>query len=232
MSADAPLLAIEGIDGAGKSTVTALLVELLRDRGHAVTTYDFPVYDEPQFGPLVARFLRGGFGTMELAEPWFVGMLFAGNRAEVGPSLREDAAQGRVVVCDRYSYSNVAFQSSKLAPGEDRTAFIDWLAHLEFVAFNVPRPALSFWLRVPLELRPGAAHDRGERDYLDGAADVHEADEGLQRRVHEAYEYLASTRDDVQEIDCAPGGVLLPPAAVAEALWQRIAALGVLSDAG
>jgi dTMP kinase len=225
---DAPLLAIEGVDGAGKSTVTALLVELLRERGHAVATYDFPVYDAPQFGPLIARFLRGGFGPMNQSEPWFVGMLFAGNRAELAPSLRADAAAGRVVVSDRFSYSNVAFQSAKLGPDEDRDAFADWLAHLEFEAFGVPRPAVSFWLHVPLALRPGVAAERGDREYLDGGVDVHEADESLQLRVHEAYAYLAATRPDVETIECAPGGVLLPPAAVAEALWDRMAALDVL----
>jgi dTMP kinase len=223
-----PLIAIEGVDGSGKSTVVEALVTRLHDRGHAVATYDFPDYEEPQFGPLIARFLRGGLGPMEVAEPWFVGMLFAGNRAEVSSRLRADLAADRVVVCDRFSYSNVAFQASKLGAAEDSGAFGDWLARLEFETFGVPRPDVSFWLRVPLEQRPGLHVDRSDRDYLDGAIDIHEADEALQRRVHDAYEQLARDRSDIETIDLAPGGALLSPFEVCDELIGRLEKLRLL----
>lgn len=226
----APLIAIEGTDGSGKSTATRLLVELLRGRGIEVATYDFPVYDEPRFGPLLSRFLRGGFEPIGPAEPWFVAMLFAGNRAETSSRIRADMAAGRLVVCDRFSYSNIAYQSAKLPAGEDVDAFAAWLDHLELETFATPRPDASFWLRVPLELRPAATARRGDRAYLAGEDDVHEADAPLQQRVHQAYERLAATHDDIETIDCAPGGSLLPPAEVAAALLARLRSLELVPE--
>jgi dTMP kinase len=228
VSTNAPLVAVEGIDGAGKSTVVGFLVKLLRERGHTVATYDFPFYAEPQYGPLVARFLRGDFGALAAAEPWFVGMLFAGNRAEMKGALSADAAAGHIVICDRFSYSNVAFQSSKLPPTEDSAAFTSWLTHLEFETFGTPRADVSFWLRVNPSIRPGATGDRGDRGYLNGRTDVHESDEALQRRVHAAYEHLAATREDIEAIECAPDGVLLAPEVIAETLYDRMEALDLL----
>lgn len=225
MKADPSLIALEGIDGAGKSTVIALLAERLREDGREVACYDFPDYDEPRFGPLVARFLRGDFGSLGDAEPWFVGMLFAGNRAERAAAIRADLAAGRTVLCDRYSYSNVAFQTAKLESGAERARLAHWLEHLEFELLGAPRPDVSFWLRVPPALRP-AARARGERPYLDGRADVHESDEALQLRVHAAYEQLAESHRDIQVIECAPMGELLTPAAIADALRARLRAPG------
>lgn len=228
MSSSAPppavpsFIAIEGIDGSGKSTATVGFAELLRGRGHTVATYDFPDYDEPQFGPLIARFLRGELGDLGAAEPWFVGMLFAGNRAERAGDIRRDLAAGRTVVCDRYSYSNVAYQTAKTGDPGARAALAGWLEHLEFETFGVPRPDVSFWLHVPLALRPGVHGERGERGYLNGQADIHESSESLQERVHEAYQELAARHEDIHAIDCAPDGRLLAPAAVAELLLAQV----------
>ena len=221
----APLIAIEGTDGCGKSTAARLLVDLLHERGIHVATYDFPIYEESQFGPLLSRFLRGGFEHIGPAEPWFVAMLFAGNRAEMSSRLRSDLASGRFVVCDRYSYSNIAFQSSKLPSHEDASTFTSWLMHLEFETFDTPQPDVSFWLRVPPDLRPAGSVDRGDRGYLNGEVDIHEADEALQLKVHRAYEQLASMKRDIQTIDCAPRGSLLPPADIAESLISRLESL-------
>jgi dTMP kinase len=230
--ATAPFIAIEGIDGCGKSTVTALVAELLRRQGQTVAVHDFPVYSEPQFGPLVARFLRGEFGDLALAEPWFAGMLFAGNRAAVASSLRADLETGHVVLCDRFTYSNVAFQSAKLPGDADREAFMAWLVGLEFELFRAPRPDVSVWLRVAPALRPAPSADRGHRDYLSGAVDIHESDAALQCRVHEAYEQLASTCEDIETIDCAPEGTMLPPEAIAAAVVARLGETGILPVQG
>jgi dTMP kinase len=228
MTPATPFVAIEGIDGCGKSTVTQLVAGLLRERGQPVSIHDFPVYAEPHFGPLVARFLRGEFGSLTLAEPWFVGMLFAGNRAGMAASLRADLAAGQLVLCDRFAYSNVAFQSSKLPDDEAPDAFIDWLIHLEFELFGTPMPDVSIWLHVPPELRPAPSADRGHRAYLGGAVDVHESNTALQLRVHRAYEHLAAARDDIETIDCAQGGELLAPEAIAATVLDRLASLDLL----
>jgi dTMP kinase len=226
---NAPLIAIEGTDGCGKSTVTRLLASALENRGLKVAAYDFPDYGENQFGPLLSRFLRGGFGGIGSAEPWFVAMLFAGNRAEMSSRLRSDLDNGCYVICDRYSYSNIAFQSSKLPEGENVTAFSSWITHLEFGSFQCPRPDISFWLEMPLALRPAATANRDDRDYLEGQTDIHEANDGLQLKVHRAYEQLVSMNDDLEAIDCAPLGQLLPPSDIVSTLLAKLEALELIS---
>ncbi len=53
-----PLIVIEGVDGAGKSTQSARLIEWLRESGgHDVVTFDFPAYDRSPFGKIIGQYV-------------------------------------------------------------------------------------------------------------------------------------------------------------------------------
>ena len=54
-----PLLVLEGLDGAGKSTQIHRLQQMLAARGIGYEYLHFPRFDAPVYGELIARFLRG-----------------------------------------------------------------------------------------------------------------------------------------------------------------------------
>jgi dTMP kinase len=99
-------VAIEGIDGAGKSTVARGTAEALTASGHDVVMVREP--GGTAVGEAIRHVLLDRGGSMG---PWAEAMLFAAQRAQlaaevVGPAL----AAGRVVLSDRSVYSSLAYQ--------------------------------------------------------------------------------------------------------------------------
>ena len=61
------LMAIEGIDGAGKGTLTANLARLAAAAGVTTATLSFPRYQQTKFAALIGQYLNGRFGALERA---------------------------------------------------------------------------------------------------------------------------------------------------------------------
>src|SRR3954452_20357395 len=107
------LLAIEGIDGAGKGTQAARLAETAAERGHSVASFSFPLYDDNPFSRAVADYLNGEFGGAGEVHPELAALLYAGDRFHARPQLVEAIRDHDLVVCDRYVGSNMAHQGGK-----------------------------------------------------------------------------------------------------------------------
>ena len=97
-------ISFEGIDGAGKSTQHAWLVDYLRGRGHAIVATR-----EPGGTPLGER-LR----ALLLAEPMHLEtealLMFAARREHVAQVIEPALARGDWVVCDRFVDASFAYQ--------------------------------------------------------------------------------------------------------------------------
>ena len=202
------LIVLEGLDGAGKSTQVALLRQLFAERGVESRYVHFPRFDAPVYGELIARFLRGEFGGVEAVDPYLVALLFAGDRAEAAPQIREWLAAGDAVIFDRYVYSNIAYQCAKLPEGEPRRRLARWILSLEFEHNRLPRPDLSLFLDVPFaftEERLRSAREGDDRAYLHGAADIHESSLALQRTVRDVYLEAAAGDATLRIVDCGDG---------------------------
>ena len=179
-------IVLEGLDGAGKSTQIRMLRQLFADRGVESEYVHFPRFDSPVYGQLIARFLRGEFGGVQEVDPYLVALIFAGDRADAAPQIRQWLAEGKAVVLDRYVYSNVGFQCAKLPAGEERDRLADWIVNLEFGHNALPRPDLSLFLDVPFaftERKLSEVREGDDRDYLQGGQDIHEASIAATLRV-------------------------------------------------
>ncbi len=98
-------IALEGGDGAGKTTVAARLVEMLEARGDTVVAVREP--GGTSLGEEIRRLL---LHSSEMT-PWAEALLFAAQRSQlavevIGPALD----RGEVVVSDRSYYSSLAYQ--------------------------------------------------------------------------------------------------------------------------
>jgi dTMP kinase len=172
-------VAIEGIDGSGKGTQAALLVEAARGAGRSAALFSFPLYDGNPFSTAIADYLNGAFGTVDQVHPELSGLLYACDRYHARPELEEALAANDLVVCDRYVASNLAHQGAKLE-GEERLRLLTWLRDVEFREFGLPRPDLTIFL----DLEPSDARTlvgrKAARSYTAMPEDIHErADDHL-----------------------------------------------------
>ena len=132
---------------------------------------------------------------------------------------------GGTVLLDRYVCSNIAYQCAKLADPAEREALRDWIFTTEYGCFSLPKPDLNLFLDVPIgfvEASLAAQREGSDRDYLQGARDIHEADIAFQKTVRDMYRKEAARDPRFIRIDCADErGAMLPP----EAIFARIRAV-------
>ena len=206
------LTVLEGLDGAGKSTQVRKLREYLEGKG-PLEYIHFPRYNAPVYGELISRFLRGDFGTNETVHPQLVALIYAEDRHGAVPEISEALQKGNVLF-DRYVYSNIAYQCAKLSDPDQIESLRKWIVDTEFGIFGEPRPDLNIFLNVPLSfVENNLTHQRegNDRDYLNGAHDIHEASMDFQRRVRDIYLLQARKDPDFKVLDCSDAdGNMLP----------------------
>jgi dTMP kinase len=185
MSPRGKLVAVEGIDGAGKRTQVDLLDSALDARGIAHFDLSFPRY-ESFFGHAVGRYLTGEFGRLDQVDPHFSALLYAGDRLEARPEIESALATGRLLLADRYIASNLAHQGARVAPGR-REEFLAWVRRLEYEIFSLPKEDLIIYLRVPVEESARRTAARGQRL----SHDIQESDLQHLKDAAAVYEDLA-----------------------------------------
>ena len=222
-------IVLEGLDGAGKSTQITKLRDMFRAKGVESEYLHFPRFDAPIYGELIARFLRGDLGSVESVNPYLVALLYAGDRADAAASIREWLSDGKVVIVDRYVYSNIGYQCAKIADSAKRNTLREWILHTEFEEFGIPKPDLSLFLDVPFaftERKLTEVREGEDREYLQGGKDIHEASLDLQRRVREVYLESATLDDDLKVVDCSTDeGSMASPEVIFERIMERVAPL-------
>jgi dTMP kinase len=215
-------IVIEGTDGSGKGTQFKRLLERLEQEGYDVATFDFPQYDKPS-SYFVKEYLNGKYGTADEVGPYTASLFFSLDRYEAAPAIRKAIDEGKVVIANRYTGSNMAHQGTKFGNAEQRRGYFIWLDSLEFQMLSIPRPSQSIVLRVPAETAQQLVDQKGERTYTDKKRDIHEADLNHLKRSVEVYDDLCQLfPKDFTRIDCVRGGELLDIEAVSRLLWEKI----------
>lgn len=208
------LIVLEGLDGAGKSTQINLLQKYFESSGSIVKYLHFPRFDSPVFGDLIARFLRGDLGSIDQVHPYLIALLFAGDRREAADKIKEWLKEGYCVILDRYLYSNIAFQCAKMNDLEEAESLRDWIFDTEYIKFAIPKPDLNLFLDVPLNFVHKKLNENrkgGDREYLQGKQDIHEASIEFQSKVRDRYLKECKRDTDFVRIDCADSnGNMLP----------------------
>ena len=215
-------IVLEGVDGSGKSTQIAALREMFAQKGIPTEYLHFPRFDAPYFGDLIARFLRGELGGVEQVDPYIVAMLYAGDRRDAASLIRGWIQEGKVVICDRYVYSNIGYQCAKVASAEEREKLREWILSLEYDYFAIPRPDVSLFLDVPFAFTERKLlqeqREGDDRAYLHGKKDIHEQSMELQRQVRQVYIDAAECDETMHVVDCSIDGQMASP----EVIFERI----------
>lgn len=171
-------ITFEGPEGSGKSTQIRLLAEFLRARGLPVE-----VVREPGGTPIGDQVRHVLHDTANTAmSPEAEVLLYSASRAQlVSQRIRPSLVAGRVVLCDRYADSTMAYQ------GYGRGLDLGMLAALTEIATGGLKPDLTLLLDLDVSAGLSRRRVRGEEmNRLDlEAVAFHE-------RVREGYRLLAN----------------------------------------
>lgn len=203
------LIVIDGGDGSGKTTQSALLKEYLEKQGKKVKYMDFPRYYSSFHGRIVGRFLAGEFGSLDQVSPYLAALAYALDRASAKEEMDEWLTHGGIVLSNRYATSSMAHQAAKL-PEVKRKEFISWLDEMEYKVHKIPREDIVVYLYVPWKIGYELTVQKANRKYSNGKLDI--AEEDLQHRVESEATYLrlARERKNWVKIDCVDtNGILL-----------------------
>ncbi len=183
------LIVIEGLDGAGKRTLSRGLRAACETAGRTVATLAFPRYGESVTADLASEALHGRHGDLA-SSVYAMAVLFALDRSGAAEQIAALRASHDVVLLDRYVASNAAYSAARLHQDADGE-MVEWVADLEFGRLGLPVPDRQILLGVPVELAGERARRRAAEE-TDRARDVYERDDGLQQRTAAVYSGLAA----------------------------------------
>lgn len=168
-------ITFEGPDGSGKTTQARLLAEYLTRRGYPV------VHTREPGGTVISEQIREvvlttkNQGMRHETEA----LLFSAARAQIVAELIRPALQaGKIVICDRYADSTLAYQGYGLGLDLDALRAITRFATQGLV------PDFTFYVDVPVEIGLARRH-RGETNRLD------QKEVAYHQRVRDGYLALA-----------------------------------------
>jgi dTMP kinase len=201
-------VSVEGIEGSGKSTLLAALAERLRAAGRPVFVTREPG-GTPAGDAIRAIFLDPAIAIGPLTEALLVN---AARAQHVSDVIRPELSAGRIVLCDRYVDSTMAYQG--YGRGVDRS----FLRGLCDTATGRLEPDLIFLIDVPVDVsraRGGACGAAGDRVEIENDA-FHE-------RVRQGFLDIARTpRHRVLDGTRSPEELLDVAAAELERRMHRI----------
>ena len=174
----------EGIDGSGKSTVA----RMLNDKLTSTFARDTVLTAEPSgswIGDCVRRANKEDIGDFAEA------LLFMADRAQHTLEISRAVDEGRIVICDRYYVSTLAYQGvtlERLVPDP-----VLWLR-----AVNAPiirRPDITFYFMIEPERAMKRMKDRDEKSKFEKI--------GFLKKVSSIYEELSLSDPSAHVIDAS-----------------------------
>lgn len=213
------LIVIEsGTDSSGKETQTKKLYQRLKKEKPSVRKVEYPNYDS-QSSALVKMYLEGKFGGQaDDVNAYAASTFFAVDRyASFKQEWQTDYQQGKIIIADRYTTSNMVHQAAKINNEAKREEYLNWLWELEFDKLGLPVPDCVIFLDVPPEKSRQLLKTREEKK----AEDIHEKDK---HHLNQAYETacLIAEKFNWEKIDCLQQGKLQSIEQIHQKIYTRV----------
>jgi dTMP kinase len=140
-------IAIEGIDGTGKTELASRLVPALLSRGHSVSSFREPT----------DKFLRAEYSRLSRIDSLSAALCYTVDRAMLRAEIERALDQGDVVIQDRSFYSTLAYQSPALSA--------EALRELERIQRAIAiDPDLVIYLDAPVDVAMKRVEESGQLD--------------------------------------------------------------------
>jgi len=147
MARKGSFIVFEGIDGSGKSSCADAVSKILGKNRDVIRTAE-PT-DEG-----IGAFIRSSLNLIPEAEA----LLFVADRAQHTHIMRQWVNDGKIVICDRYYASTLAYQSSSM---NGRSVGIEWLKAMN--DHVIMEPDITFLFDIDPEIGLERVESRGSK---------------------------------------------------------------------
>jgi len=220
------LIVIDGTDGSGKATQVALLTDRLKKEGHKIKIVDFPDYYNNFFGKFIGHCLSEQYYNWLNVHPKIASALYAADRWESSKEMRVWLEEGYVVIANRYVSANQIHQGGKIKSAKKRNDFIKWLDQMEYEVYGIPRPDITLYLSLPINIVLQLLKDRDsskmKREYLKKKKDVHESDINHLINSRKSALKLVKEIPNFIKIECATKGKILSREQVSDLVYSEV----------
>jgi len=197
-------ICIEGIDGSGKKTQIGLLKSFLESEGFSVGLADFPCYDS-FVGSEIGQFLNPqsphNAATMDVKS---LCLWYAVDRLMHYRNHTELYSLNDFLLINRYTLTNMAFQSARISDPVKREEIVQWIYNLEHKVFQLPEPDIYIILdidpKISMAWKSRQLHNE-VRNYSN-EMDVNEIDVRLQVNTAMRYRAFAQSMPNVSLVCC------------------------------
>jgi dTMP kinase len=219
-------IVIDGTDGTGKATQTALLVKKLKALKIKVKTIDFPQYQNNFFGSLIGGCLAGKYGVDYLKiDPHIISVLYAADRWESSEKIKKWLNDGFVVIADRYVSANQIHQGGKIQDDTQRKDFLKWLDVMEYKVFKIPKPDAVIYMSLPIELTLKLLLKKEtlqKKKYLKGRKDLAENDKEHLENSRRSGMKIVQDLNNWFQIDCSNNGDIVSIDKIHELVFNKV----------
>ncbi len=198
------LIVIEGVsDGVGKTTQIKELYNRLIKDGEDVVFHHFPSYGSVG-ASLVEEYLKGNLGKREGIGPYAISSFYAVDRFYAYHNeLKEALEDGKIVLLDRYTTSNLIYQGS-FFEREKKDEFLDYITDYEYNRLGLKKPDLVIFLKLDKDFANTLRKNR-DTEGVDG--DINEKDNIFLDKVYDNSLYVAD-KYNFKIVECSKDGVL------------------------
>ena len=225
MAKKGKLIVIDGTDGSGKATQVELLRKKLTREGYTVKLLDFPEYYKNFFGKFIGHCLSEQYYNWTNIHPKIASISYAADRWESSGKIKNWLNKGYVVLANRYVSANQIHQGGKISNVKKREAFMKWLAEMEYKVFKIPKPDLTIYLSLPIEVVLKLIKERNSKNsraYLGKKKDVHEMDKNFLKNSIKSALWLANTQKGWIKIECVKKGVLDTRENIHQEIYEKV----------
>lgn len=195
------IIVFEGLDYSFKETNSKKLYQYIKDNiTEKVKLLSFPNYNS-ESSYFVKKYLKGEYGELNKVNERLSSLFYLLDRYDTikEEKIEELLEQGYYIILDRYTGSNLIFQSTKIDQIYDNSDvcnifkmnYLKWIKNLEYDICELPKADITIYMNMPVKVSFELMKQRQLKNQQD--KDIHESNREYLELVEENAMNIATT---------------------------------------
>ena len=169
---------------------------------------------------MFGEYLSGKYGKPSDLSPYFVSNLYANDRAVTWHTALEKAFNhGDILLFDRYTTSNLIYQSALIDDIEEKKKFIDYISDLEYNKLGIRKPDKVIFLTAPFDIVTKLRKQRPDNEGI--INDVYERDLEFMKKIYDNALFVADYLS-WEKVECSDNGKMKDINTIHEKIYNLV----------